>query len=62
MAPWNQPKTLHFSWKEILHIERERDANKVVEELMNQVKKLFYEFFEDQSLIDEEVLEEHAYE
>jgi hypothetical protein len=62
MAPWNQPKPLHFSWKEILQIERERAANKVVEGLMNQVKELLHEYSEDQALMDEEVIEEHAYE
>jgi hypothetical protein len=36
--------------------------NKVVEELMNQVKELLHESVEDQALTDEEMLEEHAYE
>jgi arylsulfatase A-like enzyme len=62
MAPWNQPKPLHFSWKQILQMERERAANKAVEKMMNQVKDLLHESAEDQALIDEEVLEEHAYE
>jgi hypothetical protein len=44
MAPWNQPKPLHFSWKEILQMERERAPNKAAEELMKQVKELLHEF------------------
>jgi hypothetical protein len=47
MAPWNQPRPRHLSWKEILQMEREKVANEATEELMNQVK---------------EMLEEHAYE
>jgi hypothetical protein len=47
MAPWNQPRPHHPSWKEILQKEREKYANEVFEEMMNQVK---------------EILEEHAYE
>ena len=43
-------------------MERERAANKAIEELMNQVKELLHEFIEDQALTNEEVLEEHAYE
>jgi hypothetical protein len=43
-------------------MEREKDANKAVEELMNQVKELLHESSEDQALTDEEVLEERAYE
>jgi hypothetical protein len=43
-------------------MESEKDANKAVEELMNQVKELLHEYSEDQSLTNEEVLEECAYE
>jgi hypothetical protein len=43
-------------------MEREKYANKAVEELINQVKELLHEYAEDQALTDEEVLEEHAYE
>jgi hypothetical protein len=38
MAPWNQPRPRPPSWKEILQMEREKVANKDVEELINQVK------------------------
>jgi hypothetical protein len=38
MDPWNQPRPHHPSWKEILQMEREKAANKAIEELMNQVK------------------------
>jgi hypothetical protein len=38
MAPWNQPRPRHTSWKEILQMEREKAANKYVAELINQVK------------------------
>jgi hypothetical protein len=62
MTPCNQPKPFHFSWKEILQMERERVANKFVEEMMNQVKELLHESAKDQSLTDEEMLEKHAYE
>jgi hypothetical protein len=62
MAPWNQPRPRHPSWKEILQMEREKDANKTNEELMNQVKELLHESAKDQALTDEEVLEEHTYE
>jgi hypothetical protein len=62
MAPWNQPRPCHPSWKEISQMEREKTANKFAEELMNQVKELLHESSEDQALTDEEVLEVHAYE
>jgi hypothetical protein len=62
MAPWNQPRLCHPSWKEILQMEREKTANKSIEELMNQVKEFLHESVEDQALKDEEMLEEHAYE
>jgi hypothetical protein len=47
MAPWKQPRPHHPTCKEILQMEREKTANEVVEELMNQVK---------------DMLEEHSYE
>jgi hypothetical protein len=53
MAPWNQPRLCHPSWKEILQMEREKDANKVIEELMNRVKELLNESYKDQTLTDE---------
>jgi hypothetical protein len=49
MAPWNQPIPCHPSWKEILQMEGEKDANKSIEEMMNQVKELFLEYSEDQA-------------
>jgi hypothetical protein len=45
-----------------LQMEREKYVNKVIEELMNQVKELLHESVEDQGLTDEEMLEERAYE
>jgi hypothetical protein len=62
MAPWNQPRPCHPSWKEILQMERGKASNKSTEELMNQVKELLHESSEDQALTNEEVLEERAYE
>jgi hypothetical protein len=38
MAPCNQPRPCHPSWKKILQMEREKGVNKAIEELMNQVK------------------------
>jgi quinol monooxygenase YgiN len=38
------------------------EREKVVEEMIDQVKELLHESVEDQALTDEEVLEEHSYE
>jgi hypothetical protein len=58
MTPWDEPPFRNFyaSKKEILRIEKEKDVNKVVEEMMNHIRELFI------SLNDEEVFEEQTYE
>ena len=51
MAPWDEPpsKSCYASKKELLQMEKEKDANKVVEEMMNHIRELF------PALDDEEV-------
>jgi hypothetical protein len=62
MAPWDEPssRTCYASKRELLQMEKEKDANKVVEEMMNHIKELFPS--KELALEDEEVLEEHTYE
>ena len=57
MGPWNLGIDQNpASWKEILQIEKENDANKATEEMMNHIRELF------PALDDEEVFEEKTYE
>jgi hypothetical protein len=58
MAPWDEPPFIncYASKKELLQMEKEKDANKVVEEMMNHIRELF------PTLDDEEVFEEQTYE
>jgi hypothetical protein len=64
MAPWDEPssRTCHASRRELLQMEMEKDANEVVEELMNRVKELFQKSVEELALEDEEMLEGQIYE
>jgi hypothetical protein len=43
MAPWDEPssRTCYASKRELLQMEMEKDANKVVEKRMNHIKYLF---------------------
>jgi hypothetical protein len=58
MAPWDETpsKKFYASKKEILQMEKEKAANKAVEEMMNLIRDLF------PSLDDEEVFKEQTYE
>jgi hypothetical protein len=58
MAPWDEPpsRNCYASKKELLQMEKEKAANKAVEEMMNLIRELF------PALDDEEVFEEQTYE
>jgi hypothetical protein len=58
MAPWNEPPSRNCcaSKKDFLQMEKEKAANKYVEEMMNLIRELF------PTLDDEEVFEEETYE
>jgi two-component sensor histidine kinase len=62
MAPWDEPssRTCYASKMALLQMEKEKDANKVVEEMMNRIKELFPA--KELALENEEVLEGQTYE
>jgi hypothetical protein len=64
MAPWDEPssKTCYASRRALLQMEKEKVANKVVEEMMNRIKELFQKSVEELALEDEEMLEGQIYE
>jgi hypothetical protein len=43
MAPWDEPSSITYyaSKRTLLQMEKEKYANKVVEEMMNRIKELF---------------------
>jgi hypothetical protein len=58
MAPWDEPpsRNCYASKKELLQMEKEKDANKDVEEMMILIRELF------PAPDDEEMFEEQTYE
>jgi hypothetical protein len=48
METWDEPFsiTFHASRRTLLQMEKERDVNKAIEELMNHVKELFQKYVE----------------
>jgi hypothetical protein len=64
MEPWDEPssKTFYASRREILQMDKEKAANKFVEEMMNPIKELFQKSAKELSLEDEEMLEGQIYE
>jgi hypothetical protein len=58
MASWDEPpsRNCYASKKELLQMEKEKAANKVVEEMMNLIRELF------PAPGDEEMFEEQTYE
>jgi hypothetical protein len=62
MAPWDEPssRTCYVSNMELLQMEKEKVANKTIEEMMNRIKELF--LAKELALENEEVIEGQTYE